>query len=187
MAAGFNLRSATELFGIFTTQYSKVLNIPLALTASLPVALIPAISIAVAREDHIMLKRKIKEGFKVIFVILIPSAMGLVVLAKPIITFVVFSTTLNQGSDMIMLGAWTLIIIAAINIESGILIGIGKPYIAPVNLAINLVLKALLNYFLISIPGINIKGAIIGTLCSYSLACILDYIMIENLSNSRWT
>jgi len=179
LAGGMDQHSATVLYGIFSTQYQRLLNIPLALTAALPIALIPAISAASVSKDNEILNRKINESFKVVFNILLPSAMGLAVLAKPIITLIFVSQKYNQGSDLMMLGAWTIILSAIINIEAGILIGIERPYIAPINMAISIVVKLVLNYFLIAIPQINMKGAIIGTFIGLLLASVLNYIMIK--------
>jgi len=55
---------ATELYGILTNQYQRVLNLPLAITATLPAVLIPAISSAKASGDKSLLYRKISESLK---------------------------------------------------------------------------------------------------------------------------
>lgn len=181
VASGFDIRSATVLYSVFTTQYQRILNIPLVFSATLPVTLVPAISSAIALADKEMLKRKISEAYRIIFIILIPSAVGLAVLAKPVITLVFFSTELNHGADLLTLGSFTIILYAIIGTQSAILIAGGKPYVPPVNLAIGTVIKAFLNYFLIAMPQMNIKGAIISTLISLSLVCLLNYIMMKRL------
>lgn len=178
LAGGLSAHAATELYGVFTTQYQKTMNIPLTFTASLPMALIPAVSAAIAMADKKLLERKITEAFRFIFIILIPSAMGLAVLSKPIITLIFFSTSLNRGSDLLMLGSWTIILFAVVSVQSAILIGIGKPFISPINLIAGLVIKAYLNYTLISIPNMNMKGAIISSFISFSIVCLLNYFMI---------
>jgi stage V sporulation protein B len=177
MAGGYQYVTATESYGILTNQYQKIINVPLAITATLPVALIPAISVAAAMKDMEILKRKIVESFKAILLIVIPSAVILSVLAKPIIAFVFFSY--DQGSDLMMTGSWVIIINAVIYLQTAVLIGIGKPHLPPVNLIVSMVIKTAISYFLIAIPSINVKGAVIGTMLGYSAACILNYFSLK--------
>ncbi len=176
---GISSVHATELYGILTTQYQKVLNLPLAITAALPAALIPAISYAKASNNMSLLYHKINESFKVILMITIPSAFGLAVLAKPIITFVIFSTQHNQGADLMQIGSWVMIIMAIIYVQTATLLGVGKALIPPVNMMIGMIFKLAINYFVIAIPGINVKGAVIGTTAGFFVTCALNQIAIK--------
>lgn len=177
IAGGFSHIHAVELYGILNYQFQKILNVPLAITNTIPMALIPAISAALAVKNTEMMKRKLNEGLKAILLITVPSAAGLAFLARPIITFVFFSR--NQGSDLMIMGSWVIILIAVNFFQNSILIGIGKPKIPPINMTIGMILKIILNYFLISIPWINVKGSIIGTILAYLAACILNYFSIK--------
>jgi stage V sporulation protein B len=177
IAGGIDSIRAYELYGIFTNQFQKILNLPLAVTAALPAVLIPAVSTAVALKDNDTLNRKITESFKAMLLIVIPSATILALLPKPIITLVFFKY--NSGSDLMMMGSWIIILLAVIYIQTATLTGIGRPYIPPINMLIGLSVKAIINYNLIAVPQINIKGAIIGTSAGYLIACTLNQIMIR--------
>ncbi len=179
IVGGISSSHATELYGILTNQYQRILNLPLAITASLPAALIPAIAYASASKDLSLLYRKISESFKVVLMITIPSAVGLSILAKPIITLVFFSTKLNQGSDLMQIGSWVMVFMAIIYVQTATLIGIGKAYIPPVNMLIGMTFKLIANYFLIVIPSINIKGAVIGSTLGFIITCVLNQIAIR--------
>ncbi|HEY5583254.1 MAG TPA: polysaccharide biosynthesis protein [Ruminiclostridium sp.] len=176
---GISNIQATELYGILTNQYQRVLNLPLAITATLPAVLIPAISSAKASKDKLLLYRKISESFKVILIITIPSAVGLSILAKPIITFVFFSTKLNQGADLMQIGSWVMVIMAIIYVQTATLIGVGKAYIPPVNILIGMIFKLIANYFLIAVPTINVKGAVIGSTLGFLITCVLNQFAIR--------
>ena len=176
MSAGFNQTQATELYGILTSQYQKLLNMPLAAMSALPAALIPSLGTALARKDTVQFERKVNESFRISLIIALPSAVGLAVLAKPVITFVFFNN--NQGSDLMQIGSWLIIINAIIYVQNAILISIGKPYFPPINLIIGMIFKTIMNYFLIGIPYINIKGAIISSAIGYLIACILNQVTI---------
>jgi stage V sporulation protein B len=177
MQGGFSNVKATGLYGILTTQYQRILNVPLAITAALPSALIPAISSAKAAKDNSMLHRKINESFKVVLMITVPAAVGLAILAKPVLTLVFFSN--NQGSDLMQIGSWVMIITAIISVQTATLIGVGKAYIPPVNMLIGMIFKLAANYILIAIPSINVKGAVIGSSIGLLITCVLNQLAIR--------
>ncbi len=175
-AAGFDSIKATELYGILTSQYQKLINMPLAAISALPAALIPALGSVMALKDTVQLERKINESLRMCLIIALPAAVGLAVLAKPIITLVFLNN--NQGSDLMQIGSWFIIINSVVFVQNAILIGIGKPYYSPINVIIGMILKTILNYFLMGIPSINIKGAVISTIIGYLAACVLNQIVI---------
>lgn len=175
-AAGFSQVKATELYGILTNQYQKLINMPLAAMSALPAALIPSIGTAIALKDTAQFKRKMNESFRLSLIIALPSSVGLAVIAKPIITFIFLNN--NQGSDLMQIGSWLIIINSIVYVQNAILIGIGKPFFSPINLIIGMIFKTIINYFLIGIPYINIKGAVISSIFGYLTACILNQIII---------
>jgi stage V sporulation protein B len=66
-----------------------------------------------------------------------------------------------------------------------ILQGIGKTYLPMVHMVIGLILKLIINYNLISIPQINIKGAIAGSAVCYIFAFYMNYRSIRKLTGVR--
>ena len=178
MAGGFKHDPATTIYGIYSTQYKKILNLPLAITASLPVALLPSISSSLKNTGAVI--NKIIQGYKAIFVLAIPSAVGLSILAGPIVTFVFFSFKFNQGDDLLRIGSWIIILLAVTQLQTAILTSLGKPFISMRNVVFGLIAKTVINYYLIAIPSINVKGAIIGTFTGYLLICVLNYVEIKN-------
>ena len=84
-----------------------------------------------------------------------------------------------------MIGSWTLILISFVSIQTAILQGLGKTYVPTIHMAIGLVLKVFVNYNLIVIPSINIKGAIAGSAVCYGFAAFMNYRSIKKLTGVR--
>jgi stage V sporulation protein B len=177
VAGGFSEIRATELYGIFSTQYLKVLFIPVTIATALATAIIPGISAAAAVGDGALLGKRISRSIKTILMISVPSAVGMAVLAKPIVR-ILFPKS-PDGWDLLMLGSWTIILISLVSIQTAILQGIGKTYVPTVHLVIGLALKLFLNYNLVSIKAINMKGAIIGSAACYIFAAYMNYRSIK--------
>lgn len=183
IAGGFDTTQATALYGIFTTQYLKVLFIPITIATALATAIIPGVSAAAAVNDEQLLGRRISNSLKTILMISVPAAVGMAVLAKPIVN-ILFPTT-PDGWDLLMMGSWTMILISLVSIQTAILQGIGKTYVPTVHLVIGLAMKLIINYNLISIKSINIKGAIIGSAACYIFAGYMNYRSIKKYTGVR--
>ncbi len=183
VAGGFSITEATARYGVFSTQYLKVLFIPVTIATALATAIIPSISSAAAVNDRVLLGRRISRSLKTILMISVPAAVGMTVLAQPIVK--ILFPTAPDGWDLLMLGSWTLILISLVSIQTAILQGIGKTYVPTIHLVIGLVLKLVINYNLISIKSINIKGALVGNAVCYIFASYMNYRSIKKLTGVR--
>lgn len=183
IASGFSVTEASALYGIFSTKYLKVLFIPITLATALATAILPSISAASARNDRVLLGRRISKSFKTILMISVPSAVGMAVMAKPIIN--ILFPTAPEGWELLMMGSWIMVLISVVSIQTAILQGIGKTYVPTVHLVIGLVLKLIVNYNLIAIKAVNIKGALAGSAVCYIFAGYMNYRSIKKLTGIR--
>lgn len=184
VAGGFSDTEAMALYGILSVKYLKLLFIPVTLATALATTILPSISAAAALGDVALLRRRISKSMKTILMIIIPAAAGMTVMAKPII-YILFPTTPN-GWDLLMLGSWSMILISAVSIQTAILQGIGKTYLPTVHMIIGLILKLIVNYNLIAIRSVNVKGAIAGSAVCYIFAFYMNYRSIKRLTGVKF-
>ena len=183
MTAGFSDVEATSMYGILATQYTKVLFVPVVFATALSTAVLPSISEAAAVNDRALLNRRISEAFRTIFMIAVPAAIGLTVMAKPVINILFYRSP--DGWDLLMAGSWTIIIISLVSVQTSVLQGLGKTYVPTVHMVIGLALKLIVNYTLIAVRSINIKGAIIGNAVCYIFAAVMNYRALKKLTGIR--
>lgn len=183
IAAGFSVTDAMALYGILSVKYLKLLFIPITLATALATTILPSVSAAAAIGDRALLGRRISKSMKTILMIIVPAAIGMTVMAKPII-HILFPTTPN-GWDLLRVGSWTMILISVVSIQTAILQGIGKTYLPMVHMVIGLVLKLIINYNLIAVKSVNIKGAIAGSAVCYIFAFYMNYRSIKKLTGVR--
>jgi len=85
---GFSDNAVSSLQGVFNTQYNQMVNLPVAVATAMAAATIPSIVSATVsaagQERRRLLQRKITLVIKVNMVVAIPCAVGLAVLARPI-------------------------------------------------------------------------------------------------------
>lgn len=177
-AIGYTEKAAGKLFGVYSYQYNRIFTLAIAFTTALVTTMIPAISEALALKNQKLVRHRIGESYKSIYLITIPSIFGISFLAQPLITLVFASH--NAGADLVVFGTWTAIFMTIQYVQSGMLIAAGKPMTPSLNLIIGMAVKIAFNYFMISIPALNIKGAIIGTAVGWIIAIVLNQVTIKH-------
>ena len=158
-------------------KYSTLLNVPAAITAALQIAMIPSFSAAIAKEDYKLLKKYVSDVFRISLLISIPCAVGLGVLSKPL--FEMLFPSYIDGWYLMAIGSCVVVLIAMVQIQSGILQCFNKTNIATLSMLAGIFVKIFINYFLIAIPEINITGAVIGTIVSYIISIIINNVYIQ--------
>lgn len=177
ITAGFSSYDASSLYGILTTQFQKIMNIPLVISTAMAATIIPSVSAASVIKDTGLLSRKINESLRAIFLITVPAALGLAVLAKPVIT-ILFPANVH-GWGLLEIGSTVVVLMSLVQVQGAILQGIGKTHLPTIHMVIALILKVIINYNLIAIRSININGAVIGSLACYGLAAVLNHFSIK--------
>lgn len=177
--AGFGEAEATSLYGILSTHWQKIINIPLALVTAMTVALIPQISSAFALKNKNLVGRKIRYAYRIVWMLTVPATVGMAVLARPLL-YALFPSTIRDISVIMMqLGSASVLLIALVNMQTAILQGVGKVYIPPIIMTLSLGLKIVLNYFLVANKDINVLGAVISTMICYLIAAAVNQLFIR--------
>lgn len=170
--AGYSIARATELFGQFSGMANTLINLPTIITISLAVSLVPAISEAIANKNILQIKKRIGVAIWITCLICIPAATGLWILATPI---AILLYDIAEVGDSIAVLAPVTLLLGLYQTTSGALQGTGKTYLPVKNLLIGIILKGLLNYILVGIPFLGVKGAGIATVIGFSVAFLLNY------------
>lgn len=112
--------------------------------------------------------KRLSFSFFASILIIMPCAVGLAVLADPILKMIYPSA--SDGS-WILVGSTLIMIFVSLNyVVNGGLYGFGKTHIPAISLAVGGVTKLVLNIILISNPKINIYGAVISSIICQGLA-----------------
>lgn len=163
---------AMRLAGILSKS-ETIIHLPLAINAAFCVALVPAISSALAKGDKKSAQKRLSFSFFASILILFPCAVGLTVIADQIINLLYPNAP--EGGTILQLTTITMIFVGLNNIVNGGLYGIGKIHIPAISLAIGGIFKLVLNVILISNPDINIYGATYSSIVCQAIAFFISY------------
>jgi len=175
LAAGISSVHVSVLWGVLS-KYTTLINVPIAIISSLAITILPSISSLMALRDKKAVRDKINYAFRLCFLVAIPSAIGLAVLAYPVVDLIQYGSSVGR---LLIYGSVVIILMAVVSIQTSILQGIGKLYLVTVYAVLGMIGKIITNYIFVAIPSINILGAILGNAVSFSILLILNYITIN--------
>lgn len=181
--AGFTHDEAQILYGQLSGKYVTLTTLPVSITTAMATATIPSIAASVKLNEKENAKRKMGLTFRIAMILSIPAAVGIGVLGDPIIRMLFPNA--SEGGNLLTVGAISIIFLAICQIITGILQGIGRVDVPVKGAILGAITKIILNYFLISIPSINVLGAVISTTGCYAVASIYNIISFTNITRVR--
>lgn len=177
LQAGFNSTEATVLYSQLTGKASVLINVPLGISGALGSSLIPIISEAFILNRKREVKMKVETALKISFIISIPSLFGLYFMSYPILNLV-FNRQIG-GYKILQYLSISIPFIIMAQTSTSILQGVGSFRKPVINLFIGCIIKSLVTFYLVSIPSINVYGAVIGTILGYIVASILNMKVLK--------
>lgn len=181
---GFTLKEYTTWSGIYSSKYNLLVNVPVAIASSVAASMVPAIVRARVQGAHREVKNKIHVAIKFNMIIAIPSAVGMTVLAQPILNML-FPTTDEDSAQLairlLMIGSIAIVFYALSTISNAVLQGINKMNIPVVHSAISLAIHVVLVAILLKYTNMGVYALVIGNITFPLVVCILNWLSIGKL------
>jgi stage V sporulation protein B len=174
--AGYSYQTATVLYGQLTGKAHVLINVPLTLSVALAQCIVPAISEAYAVRNKNKLDRNIKAAYKLAMILALPCCAGLYALSKPILSFVFQGK--NGGWELMQILSIAALFIIIAQTSTGILNGIGKTILPVIAMIVGCITKVIISIVFIPMPKFNIMAAAYGTLISYGIVAMIDFIIV---------
>ncbi len=173
---------AMEVSGMIA-KVDTIIRLPLAVNAAFCTALVPAIAASLAKKDKKTAKNRLSFSLFLTIIIIAPCAIGLTVLADPILSMIYPNSP--GGAGLLAITCISMTFVALSYVITGGLYGLGKTHIPAISLAIGASVKTVLNIILVSNPDINMYGSPISSsvcqminfmICTY---CLTRYIKLD--------
>lgn len=173
--AGYATYQATTLFGYLTGMSVPLVNLCTILTAAMAVNLVPTISHNFTLNKFDKIRDHMATSIRVCFLVTIPFAVILYVMARPIVTFIYNAPAATDATQAV---AIAIVFLGLHQISTATLQGLKKPKIPVINMGISAVVKVACNWFLVAIPALGITGASYATVADIAVAAILNLVYI---------
>lgn len=161
---------------------TKIGNIPIAMASAMATTLIPKLSSHIAKEEYQTAREAIAKAQRVTMFISIPAAVGIAVLAKPIMK-VIFpqKASLDLASHMLILIAVTVMLYGLSTITQAVLQATGHMNTPIINAAIAIVIHSVIMVVLMMVlpDECEVYAYGIATIIYSLCLCILNGISVK--------
>lgn len=172
--------AATTELGIFSTKAVTISNIPIALASAMSSAIVPTIASTYAQGSVKQTKKKIAYAIKVTMLISIPAAVGIGVLARPVM-MVLFPQleSLELASRLLAGLAATVVLYGLSTLTNAALQGIGKVNTPVINAVIAIAVQTAVLVSILYYTDWGVYGVMAATVLYSLLMCILNNIFMR--------
>ncbi|MDD3251629.1 MAG: polysaccharide biosynthesis protein [Lachnospiraceae bacterium] len=171
---GFSEQERATWFGIYSSKYRLLSNVPVAIASALGTSMIPSIVRSRTQGQTEDTKNKIRLTIKFNMLIAIPCAVGMGVLAAPIMRLI-FEDSRPLTAQLMQLGAPAVIFFSLSTVTNAVLQGIDLMRKSVTHSAISLVIHIILVYCMVSIWNWGVYGLVIGNVTFALVVCILNW------------
>ncbi len=166
---------AATMYGIFSGKSVVITNIPIAFSSAMAAAMIPGVSAAFAKGNKDLTKKKVDLAEKVTMMIAIPSAVGLFVLARPIMQLLFPQrASLDMAAALLRALSVTVVFYSLSTLTNAVLQGIGKVTVPVYHAAIALVAQVVVLAVLLIGTDINLYALVFASATYSLLMCVLN-------------
>ncbi len=170
--AGFSPEEANRLYGCYSGIAVPLFNLPPVLVVPVASAVIPFIAAALKEQNAVKARELSEAALRLALLVSLPCAVGLGVLAKPILTMLFGDASAENAAPMLILLAPSVVFVAIQTVTGAVLQGSGSRIIPVLSVLLGSALKLVAGYFLIGRYGM--AGAPTGTFLCYLLAAAVN-------------
>ena len=177
---GFSEADRNSLLGIYNNKYKLLTNLPVSLASSIATSIVPSIVVSTTNGMMMEAKNKINLGIKSVMMVAFPSAVGIFVLASPIMRLL-FQDGRDLPAQMLQIGAISVVSFSYSTITNGVLQGLDKMNIPFAHASIALVIHLIILYILLNYTNLGVFALVIGNVIFPLIVCILNWRYIKKL------
>lgn len=175
-----NNSNAMAVYGAYTTLAVTLYRLPQAFITPISSSLTPTLTSAIASKNEEKIKLTLYSSLKITAMISIPCAVGMGVLARPIISFIYGGSykieTIRNNAKLLSILSIAIFLMSMLTITSSILQSYGKQNRPVISMSVGTIVKLILNILLIS--KIGIYGAPISTVASFFVMAFINFVFV---------
>jgi len=181
---GYSENKIDIWWGVFSGKYKVLVNVPISIASALAASCVPSLSAAFTVNETTAVRKQINVAIRFIMVVAFPSAIGMAVLASPILQLL-FGDSSKTAALMLQLGAISIIFYSLSTLSNGLLQGINRMRIPVRNAAIALVLHILFLLICMYQLHLNIYSVVYANAFFALVMCILNGYALKKYSGYK--
>ena len=174
----YTYKDRAYLLGIYGAEYRVLTNVPVAIATAIGAAAVASISADFSNGMIDTIRSKVHIAIKANMLIAIPSAVGMGVLASPIMKLL-FDDSSRLSANVMILGCVSIVFYALSTISSAILQGINRLNVPVINSAVSLGIHIIMVFCLLKFTDLSIYALVIGNVTFPLIVSIMNWIAVE--------
>lgn len=138
---------------------SPIARIPLMVSMAVATAVLPATAAALGKKNSVLVDTYVNQSFRYVTLVVLPTSLGIAVLANPLISLLFPGYELGTGALQIL--ALGMMFFTIYSVSASVAQGIGKPVIPMITLGLSVAIE--LGLSLVFVPKYGINGAAMAT------------------------
>lgn len=173
-------------YGVYSGKAVVISNIPIAIASAMSAAMIPSISSKFATGDIKGTRAKVHTAILTTMLIAIPAAVGIGVLAKPVVSFLFpGQTSLDLAADLLKVLSVTVIFYSLSTLTNAVLQGIGRVNIPVINASVALAIQTIVLVPCLWFTNLNLYSLAMATIVYSLTMCILNGAAVRRYLNYK--
>ncbi len=178
---GVNSSVVSSLQGVFNTQYTQLVNLPISIATALAASTLPQIVRLFSVGEKEEKNKKTDSVIKLTMAVTFPSAFGLMILARPIMTLLFPSLVAYREVAITLLqyGAVSCVFYSLSIITTSVLQGNGRMRAPVINAFISFLFHTALFYVLLKFTALGVYARLIADTAFPLVIAILNIITLK--------
>ena len=181
--SGMSGETAAALYGNYTSLAVPMFNLPPVLVYPIAYSLVPAVAAAFASGNTEEARERIGTSLRFAVIIGLPCAMGLTVLADPILCLLYKPESAHMASPLLTLLAPSSFFVCILAVTNSILQSCGQERKPVISMLAGAMVKLISGRILLQTMGIS--GAPISTLLCYLTVTVLNFSFVVRVSGIK--
>ena len=179
---GMESSAINTAWGIFSGKFKTLTNVPIAIANALVSSTIPGLTMCMVEKRYREARHKIRMSTRFTMVLTIPCAVGLGVLAEPILQLLYNDPdpdAVKMAVKMFHVGVISVVLYALSTLSNGVLQGINQMRLPVIHSAVALVIHLAALYVMLTRFQMGIYGVVQANNLFALLMCIMNGIAIR--------
>lgn len=176
---------STALYGIYSSKYRLMVNVPNAISSALASSMIPSLVSLYTLKDFVEFRARLKISVKFNMIIAFPCAFGISALSEMIMKLLFPTTDTVISGRMLMYGSIAVLFYALSTVTNAALQGMDRMRLPVRHAAISLLIHIPLMVILLKFTKLGAHALVIGNIIYPLIVCALNWVSVARYANYR--
>lgn len=176
---------STALYGIYSSKYRLMVNVPNAISSALASSMIPSLVSLYTLKNFVEFRARLKTSVKFNMIIAFPCAFGISALSGMIMKLLFPTTDTVISGGMLMYGSVAVLFYALSTVTNAALQGMDRMRLPVRHAAISLLIHIPLMIVLLKFTKLGAHALVIGNIVYPLIVCALNWASVAKYANYK--